>query len=51
MVVTVSLLGLALRYSLVIGAADGTLYLGSVKGINKYNGYLDDTTGTHTLLH
>ena len=25
-------------------AADGTLYLGSLKGISKYNGYLDDTS-------
>ena len=25
-------------------AADGTLYLGNIKGINKYNGYLDDTS-------
>jgi len=31
-------------------AADGTLYLGSIKGINKYNGYLDDTS-TYTLRY
>ena len=31
-------------------AADGTLYLGSVKGINKYNGYLDDTD-TYTMRY
>ena len=31
-------------------AADGTLYLGSIKGINKYSGYLDDTS-TYTLRY
>jgi hypothetical protein len=31
-------------------AADGTLYLGTVKGINKYNGYLDDTD-TYTMRY
>jgi hypothetical protein len=31
-------------------AADGTLYLGNVKGINKYNGYLDDTS-SYTLRY
>ena len=31
-------------------AADGTLYLGTIKGINKYNGYLDDTD-TYTMRY